>query len=179
MPTIEVTFIALAVAMDAFSLSVSVGMYSLSRIRLSGFTLLVGLFHILMTYLGLKSGRFVSGFIGESAIYIGGSILLILGLKMIREESKEKDSSSFADLKGLSFLLLPLTVSIDALTVGFGLGTVGMAPLSVALFFGLTSSLLTIGGLLLGDLVGKYLRHSGLLGGIILLLLGLKMVLGF
>lgn len=179
MPTIEVTFIALAVAMDAFSLSVSVGMSSLSKIKLGGFALLVGLFHILMTYLGLKSGQLVSGFIGESAVYVGGGILLILGLKMIREEAEERDQGSFADLKGLSFILLPLTVSIDALTVGFSLGAVGMPSLLVALFFGFISSLLAIAGLLLGDLVGRFLKHSGLLGGIILLLLGLKMALGF
>ncbi len=179
MPTIELSLIALALAMDAFSLSVGVGMYSLSRLRLGGFSLLVGLFHILMTYLGIRFGQIVGGFVGESAIYIGGGILLVLGIKMIREEAGDRDSGTLTDLKGLSFILLPLTVSIDALTVGFGLGAVGMTPLMVALFFGITAFLLTIGGLFLGDLLGKYLKHSGLLGGLILLLLGLKMVLGF
>lgn len=164
--------------MDAFSLSVGVGMNTSSRVKLGAFSLIVGLFHILMTYLGLKFGHLVGGLIGESAIYIGGGILVILGVKMIREESS-KGQNPFTNLGGLSLLLLPLTVSIDALTVGFGLGAVGMTPLLAALFFGVIAFLLTIIGLLLGDMVGNYLSKSGLIGGFILLLLGLKMVLGF
>ena len=133
-----------------------------------------------MTYLGLIFGRAASGFIGDSAVYLGALILLVIGLKMIRDEGKHTHSEQdLTEIRGWALVLLPLTVSIDALSVGFGLGTFGFAPLMVALLFGIVSIVLTLMGLYLGGFFGSFIERTGLLGGIILMLLALRMAIGF
>jgi len=94
-------------------------------------------------------------------------------LKSKNNENKEIVIDSFWAL-----LVLALSVSMDALSVGFGLGVIGFvwyAPL----VFGFTAGLFTVIGYLLGRLIGlKFRDWAEILAAVILIVIGIKIMIG-
>ncbi len=173
---LEVMLVAIALGMDSFSLSIGLGCQEIERRKIWGFTLLVGIFHVLMPLLGFFLGRAAGQVLGGMAVYIGAAVLFFLGIKMFWEAIKGEKRETCI-LNGFMLLVLPLSVSIDALSVGFGLGTFGVNSLTVAVLFGLTAALLTRLGLMLGDRAGKLLNSSEYLAGVIFIALAISAIL--
>lgn len=188
-----VCLVAMALGTDAFSLAASLGMAGLKgrlALVLSG---LVGLLHIAMPLFGFYLGLIVGRILGKLATVVGASVLTALGFLLVKEAFTERAFSCDLNLplsralfcfrgvrQGIGAVcLLAGSVSIDSLAVGFGLGTLQVSlPLAV-LLMGLIAGSMTGLGFILGRRVGRWLGEKAeVVGGLVLVVIGLKMLLG-
>jgi manganese efflux pump family protein len=190
-----VTVIAVAVALgtDAFSLAMGMGLTGLRRRTLVLFPVIVAIFHIFMPLMGMFAGHVLGELIGQVANIAGGIILIFIGAHTLyksffedRDESFSFTSArqAFQEKKRIatgslgSLLVLATGVSLDALSVGFGLGTLGARLIGAVLTMGLIAGIMTFIGLILGNRLGGWLgKRAENLGGLILILIGFKIML--
>ncbi|MBB6445564.1 manganese efflux pump MntP [Bacillus benzoevorans] len=176
---VTIVIMAFALGMDAFSVSLGMGMYKLRLRQVLNIGITIGIFHIIMPLLGIITGRFLSAQFGEIATYIGGALLLILGVQMIWSSLSQQQESLITPT-GLGLLFFALSVSLDSFSVGLTLGIFGAKTMVVLIIFGVGATLLAWLGLLIGQrvqgLLGKY---SEALGGAILFLFSLKLLIPF
>lgn len=164
--------IAVALSMDAFSISVCMSTSNLlTKRKMFLFPIIVGIFHFIMPLLGYHLGTLISINLESIADYILGGIFLILSIELI--SSKEEEKSIKMNL--IYLLLIALTVSVDSFTVGLGLSLTNEYHLLSSLIFSIVSFSFTM----LGTIIGKYLnkhieKKTNLFGGILLFLLSLK-----
>lgn len=176
---ITIVIMAFALGMDAFSVSLGMGMYKLRLRQVFKIGITIGIFHIIMPLLGIIAGRFLSAQFGEIATYIGGALLLILGVQMIWS-SLSHDRESLITPTGLGLLFFALSVSLDSFSVGLTLGIFGAKTMVVLVIFGAGATLLAWLGLLIGQRVQGWLgKYSEVLGGAILFLFSLKLLIPF
>ncbi len=98
---------------------------------------------------------------------------MIIGINMIYESMQGDEEDCVTKLTGISLLMLALGVSLDALTVGFSLGTLGFPVYIVVLTFGVVGGLMSALGLVFGKYIGKFLgEHAEKFGGLVLIVLG-------
>ncbi len=176
---------AVALGVDALSVSLVIGVKRfsfLSIIRISGIT---GLFHVFMPLFGLYLGNFFKELakiifteshqnIEAVFDFIGAGILMLLGMYMIVESFMEDDNNKVDLTQGWGLLTLTLGVSIDAFSVGIGLGMIDFRMYSV-LVFGIVAALMMGSGLYLGSKVGKFINKDiQIWGGLVLIYLGLR-----
>jgi manganese efflux pump family protein len=173
---VTIIIMAFALGMDAFSISLGMGMYRLRFKQMLNIGLIVGIFHILMPLLGMIAGRFLSEKFDTVASYIGGGLLLILGVQMIWS-SLRKESESLITPVGFGLLLFALSVSLDSFSVGLTLGIYGARTLIVLICFGAGAMLLSWLGLIIGRRVQGLLgQYSEVLGGAILLFFSFRLL---
>ena len=105
-------------------------------------------------------------------------MLILIGANMIRESLFGKDEDSSASLDFKTMLLLAIATSIDALAVGVSFACIQVRLWSSVLIIGLTTFLFSIIGVKIGNVFGsKFEKSAGIVGGIILILIGLKILL--
>lgn len=171
-----VLLIAVALGMDAFSLSIGVGMQGITTYRSGQLSAIIGILHVILPLLGIYLGQALGTVAGNIAGYVGAGVLIILGAKMIYEEFTEEEES-MDKLSGWQFVVLPVSVSLDSLSIGFSLGTFGVGQLIfVTGTFGIVAALMTLAGIFLGTRIGHTVEKTSILGGGILVILGLKML---
>lgn len=178
-------FIALALAMDCFAVSVVSGV--IIRKRENGVMLrlafLFGLFQGLMPLIGwFLTSRF-SSYLEAVDHWIAFAMLAFIGVKMILDAFKEEEQKSMNPRDAKTQLALAVATSIDALAVGISFACTGYDSFQSVLLpvgiIGLVSFLMSIAGYLLGvrfgDTVNKRVRPE-LLGGLILIAIGIKIL---
>jgi manganese efflux pump family protein len=176
---ITLCMMAFALGMDAFSVGLGMGLVRLRLRQIFYIGLTIGMFHIVMPLFGLWLGRFLSQQFGAIASYIGGLLLLILGVQMIVSSFKKNDEPFISPI-GIGLLFFALSVSLDSFSVGLSLGIYGARTVLTIMLFGLFSMLLTWGGLLLGRRFQQWLGvYSEVLGGSILFAFGMKLLCSF
>jgi putative Mn2+ efflux pump MntP len=175
------TIIAIAVALgtDAFSMCVGLGMAGVTRRQVMVVTLAIMGFHIVMPLAGYYAGDIFGHLLGRAANIIGALVLVYLGVRMIRgaqrNESCETTGIITANPAGL--LMLAGSVSLDALSVGFTLGTQRVALGTAALAIGLVAGAMTLAGLVVGQRVGGLAGNKAvLIGGAVLIVIGIKLL---
>ncbi|AZR74010.1 hypothetical protein BBF96_11770 [Anoxybacter fermentans] len=174
---ITVFLIAIALGMDAFSLSIGIGMQGVSSYQTGQLCLTVGVLHILLPLVGIFLGQALGTLAGDIAAYVGAAVLVILGAKMIYEEFTTEEEENIEKLSGWQFIVLPLSVSLDSLSIGFSLGTFGVQKLIfVTGIFGIVAAAMTLAGIFLGFRLGHFIEKTSIFGGGILVALGLKML---
>ncbi|NLW44010.1 MAG: manganese efflux pump [Syntrophomonadaceae bacterium] len=190
---IEVFAVAVALGLDAFSVAMGLGLSGVSRYYRTRFIGTVALLHVAMPLLGLYLGLAAGTFMGKWAAIAGAVVLAYIGFQMIREGLREFQTAvriSEAREKLLlkepettlggwaSILVLGFSVSIDALAVGFGLGTARVPILYTVVTTGIVAGVMTgagwMGGKYFSDLVGKRAQAAG---GILLILMAIKMLM--
>jgi putative Mn2+ efflux pump MntP len=149
-----ITLIALAIALgtDAFSLCVGIGLAGVNRRQIVILSVTVLVFHVAMPVLGWFAGELAGGLLGRAAAVAGAMLLIYLGIKMIREtwpRNREQDPVR-VNLNTSGVLLLGASVSMDALSVGFTLGTQKADLLLTAGVIGVVAGLMTFAGLVFG-----------------------------
>lgn len=167
---------AFAIGMDAFSVSLGLGMQEvrLKRIVLIGF--LFGLFHTVLPFLGMAFGKIISIKIGYITQLMSGLLLVGIGAHMIFSALSHNTKMSIQPF-GKGLLLLALTVSIDSFSVALGLGLSNTNVALTLILFGGVNMVLTWSGMLLGRKVRGFLGvYSEMLGGSILCSFGLYTV---
>ncbi|MGC5325671.1 manganese efflux pump MntP family protein [Brevibacillus sp. SYSU BS000544] len=170
--------VAGALGMDAFSLGIGVGMVGMRLKEILKVSITIGLFHVGMPLLGIGIGIYLSDKIGDIAVIIGGGVLMILGLHMLWNGFFRSEETSVMQTKGLGLFLFAFSVSLDALSVGFSFGLVEVNTFLAVSLFGVMGGMMAGCGLLLGRSFGGWLgEYSEVLGGIILLVFGIRFML--
>lgn len=178
---IELITIAIALAMDAFAVSIATGvaLKCVSPRQIFRLSWHFGLFQALMPIIGWYMGGAIRTYIESYAHWIAFALLGYIGIKMIKEAFEEDDGSRGDPTKGMSLVILSVATSIDALAVGLSLSMLGISVWWPAFVIGIVALVFTIAGLQLGkraaqaQSIGKY---AELLGGIVLILIGIKIL---
>ena len=181
MDTGSLLALALALAMDAFAVSLAAGgvidPVTWRHCFRLGFHF--GLFQALMPILGWLAGSRLASLIGRWDHWLAFVLLAALGGRMIWQAwSGEEETREAADpSRGLSLVLLSVATSIDALAVGLTLAVLGVAIWRPALVIGLVAALLSVTGVLIGRRVGVLLgSRVEVAGGIVLIGVGVKIL---
>lgn len=176
---LEILLIALSLAMDAFAVSVSTG------IAVPGFGpkqaarigAWCGAFQFLMPLIGWFLGSSVKTYIEVVDHWIAFGLLALIGGNMIRQALSGGEEEAVTDLSVRRLFFLALATSIDALAVGVSLAFVKVNILLAAAVIGAVAFLLAMAGGLLGRRLGElFQRRATLLGGLVLVLIGIKIL---
>ena len=175
----ELLLLALGVSMDAFAVSICKGL-SVRRVS-ARHALLCGVwfggFQALMPLIGYFLGSFLAEMITKYAHWIAFVLLLFLGGKMVKEAFSEEESVD-PSMDARNMLLLAVATSIDALAVGVTFAFLQVAILPAVSFIGVITFLCSAVGVKIGSIFGdKYSKKAQITGGIILILIGVKILL--
>lgn len=185
MRILSIFLTALALSMDAFAVSICKGL-SIGKIR--GRDMLIagawfGGFQAIMPAIGYFLGGALEEAIRAFDHWVAFGLLALIGAGMIREAFSEEEEKQDSSLSVRVMLPMAIATSIDALVVGitfrsaFAIETVGSMLGAVALI-GATTFLCSAAGMKVGSLFGtKYKARAELVGGIILILIGIKVLL--
>lgn len=175
---VSLIFMATALGMDAFSVSLGIGMQRIRLKRIAEIGLVMGLFHIIMPFIGIMLGQAISVRIGHFATLLGGMLMVGIGAQMFFSAFNHETKKMIQPI-GFGLLFLAFSVSIDSFSVGLSLGISGAKTVLTLFIFGVVSMLLTWAGMLLGRKVrGLAGVYSELLGGSILFGFGLNILFG-
>ena len=186
MSIIEIMLVAVGLSMDAFAVSICKGL-ALREMKwryalICG--LYFGIFQALMPAIGYLLGSRLMAIIADFDHWIAFGLLTFLGGRMIRDAFLPAENHSLNPCKLKTQLLLALATSIDALAIGISFACMGFRHISMLMsplvIIGLVSFLLAIVGMLLGVKFGKPIERRlkpELLGGIILIIIGVKVLL--
>lgn len=175
----ELLILAIGLSMDAFAVSVSKGL-SLRHITIKDLVI-VGLwfggFQALMPLIGYAMGSFLGEYVTNYSAIISFILLALIGANMIRE-SLGDDEEPDASLSVKTMFLLAVATSIDALAVGVSLALLKVNIFEEVLIIGITTFILSAIGVKVGSIFGaKYKSKAELAGGVILILIGLRILL--
>ncbi len=176
----ELFILALGLSMDAFAVSICKGL-GLGKIRPRHMAIAgawFGGFQALMPLIGYYLGRFFAEIITAYDHWVAFALLLVIGGKMIWEalEKEQEDVDGAMDPK--TMLLLAIATSIDALAVGVTFAFLEVNILPAVLFIGLTTFVCSALGVKVGSVFGaRYKQKAELAGGVVLVLIGLKILL--
>ena len=180
MSFVEILLIGIGLSMDAFSVSICKGLttkkFSWKMALTCG--LWFGFFQALMPVIGYFLGAQFQQYIEAYDHWIAFGLLFLIGANMIREalSGKEEESSNSMDFK--TMFLLAVATSIDALAVGVSFACIQVKLWSSVLIIGATTFLFSIIGVKIGNVFGsKFEKSAEIIGGIILILIGLKILL--
>jgi putative Mn2+ efflux pump MntP len=177
---ITIILIAIGLAMDSFSASVTRGFATNKATLLiealkTGF--FFGLFQAVMPLIGWFAGVSIIDFISGFDHWIAFALLFFIGLRMIyeslsRESKKVVSSSSFKVL-----LILSVATSIDALAVGLSLSFIEASIITPVAIIGIITFFLSFVGVFIGKKSGNYFKKIGVLGGVILIVIAIRILI--
>lgn len=181
MGILELFILAVGLSMDAFAVSVCKGL-STEKLKAKHYLIIgawFGGFQALMPTIGYFLGSTFEKYITSFDHWVAFVLLAIIGGNMIREgvskdEEKANDSFSFKTMS-----VLAVATSIDALAVGITFGLLPDVNIAAAVsFIGVITFVLSAVGLKVGNIFGlKYKSKAEIVGGVILVLIGTKILL--
>lgn len=177
---LELFAVAIALGCDAFSVAIGVGVQGLTGRRIFRLSWHFGLFQFFMPLIGLAIGNYSADILGTAGKWVAAVCLAVIGFNMLRGAFKGQDKSgkSGDPTRGWSLIVLSFSTSVDALITGFGLGLMGVHVLVACIVIGITASMMTIVGMLIGAgaayAIGK---RAEAFGGIVLMLLAVFFIL--
>lgn len=156
--------------------------FSIKKITLKNYILVgiyFGSFQAFMPLIGFFIGKTFVDFISFIDHYIIFALLVYLGYKMIKESfNDEEDNKKLNKFDFRSMIILAFATSIDALGIGINFAFLKINLILAISMIGLITFILCILALKLGNKFGsKYKNKAELTGGIILILLGFKILL--
>ena len=182
MTLLELFIIAVGLSMDAFAVAICKGL-NMRRVTFKNALIIglyFGIFQALMPLTGYFLGGTFSKYIERYDHWIAFALLAVIGGKMIWESFHHGDDEQ-ADGGDVSFkTMLPLAVatSIDALMVGVSFAFLKVSIVPAVSFIGAVTLTLSMLGVWIGKLFGdRFQSKAELAGGIILVLMGLKILL--
>ena len=174
----EIFLIGLCLSMDAFAVSIGNGTVIKRRYRCVLFAALCGAMQAVMPMIGYYFGAVFEGYISRFDHWIALLALGTIGIKAAAEAVCELRSEEHDSIREPSFgalLLQSAATSVDALLMGVGLAAVGADILTSAAVIGTVTFLLCLVGGLFGRRLGKrFGAKASVVGGIVLLLIGVK-----
>ena len=190
---ITILLVAIVLGADSFSLAMGMGLRGVSKSYEVKFSSMVAVFHVIMPLIGLTLGMALGNLLGVWAARLGAAVLAFLGGDMIWKGYKEMQPQFFKLRQGkgmivkkddqvdgwINLTILTTSVRIDALTIGFSLGTLVAVPIYYpVLMMGSVAGIMTMagfqGGRFFSRLIGAYAQ---VVGGLVLITLAVKMAL--
>ncbi len=182
MTFLELLLIAIGLSMDAFSVSICKGLttkrFSWKMAIICGFWF--GGFQALMPTIGYFLGAQFQEMIEAYDHWIAFGLLFLIGANMIREAiwGKEEEGKENGALDFKTMLFLAIATSIDALAVGVSFACIQVELWSSVALIGLMTFVFSVVGVKIGNVFGtKFKKNAEVFGGIILILIGLKILL--
>jgi len=178
MGLLEILLIAVGLSMDAFAVSVTLGL-SVQRPKLIEYLIpgiYFGFFQALMPFIGYFAGITFAGKIQHLDYWIAFVLLGFIGGKMIKD-SFSKDKETAPSFHFVKMLVLAVATSIDALAIGVTFAFFTIKIFTAIMIIGLTTFCISTAGVKIGNLFGaRFKSKAECAGGIVLVLLGIKIL---
>lgn len=185
MTLLEIFLIGIGLSMDAFAVAICKGLAMPDRVHKKSALLIAlyfGVFQAAMPALGWLLGSQFARYVARFAPWIAFALLSWIGGSMIRESRapEGEEQPSDGQVRHRELFVLAIATSIDALAVGV---TFSMVELSVSVWLavtliGCTTFLISLCGVFVGNVFGaRYKDKAEFVGGVILLLIGVKLLL--
>nr|WP_075575958.1 manganese efflux pump MntP family protein [Olsenella timonensis] len=180
----ELLLIAVGLSMDAFAVSIcrGLGMRRLNLRTAAVLALFFGCFQALMPLVGWALGSQLMWLIAPVDHWVAFVLLAFIGGKMLWEAFHEDDEgcgcedTSAIDLR--EFLVLAVATSIDALAAGISFAALNVDIVASVSLIGVITFALSFVGVAVGHFFGaRYERPASVVGGVVLILIGLKVLL--
>ena len=180
MGLIELFLIAVGLSMDAFAVSVCKGLAmpkcTFKKAAIVG--LWFGGFQALMPAIGYILGAQFQEAIASIDHWIAFVLLALIGGNMIHEALDNEEEEADASLDVKTMFLLAVATSIDALAIGITFAFLKVNIIPAVCFIGIVTFIISFAGVKIGNVFGaRYKNKAEIVGGIILILLGLKILL--
>lgn len=180
MGLIELFLIAVGLSMDAFAVSVCKGLAmpkcTFKKAAIVG--LWFGGFQALMPAIGYVLGAQFQETIASIDHWIAFVLLALIGGNMIHEALDNDEEEADASLDVKTMFLLAVATSIDALAIGITFAFLKVNIIPAICFIGIVTFIISFAGVKIGNVFGaRYKNKAEIVGGIILILLGLKILL--
>ncbi|MGN0423760.1 MAG: manganese efflux pump MntP family protein [Acetatifactor sp.] len=170
---------AVGLSMDAFAVSICKGlaMKKLSMKKALVIGLWFGGFQALMPTIGYLLGTRFESYVTGIDHWIAFVLLSLIGANMIKEALSDEDEEANDSIGVKIMFLLAVATSIDALAVGVTYAFLQVQIIPAVTFIGVTTFVLSIAGVKIGNVFGlKYKAKAEITGGVILILMGLKIL---
>jgi len=182
MSFVVIVGIGIGLSMDAFAvaIAVSVALGTLTPRQLFRLSFHFGLFQAMMPIIGWMAGRSVGAWMVQWDHWVAFGLLAFVGGKAIREALREDNDGHLAEAdptRGLNLVILSIATSIDALAIGLSFALLDVSVVYPCLLIGLITGGLTLLGMRLGSRLGtRFGRRVEILGGLVLIGIGLKIL---
>ena len=184
MNLLDVFFIGVGLSMDAFAVSICKGL-KMKVIDLKQSFIIAfffGAFQLMMPLIGYALSASFVEYINKYSHWIAFVLLLVIGVNMIREALGDSEEEKEVIESVTDLFMLAIATSIDALAVGVTFGTMGSkletSIWASVILIGITTFAISLGGVFIGNAFGvKYKSKAEVVGGIILIIIGLKVVI--
>ncbi|MFW9607735.1 MAG: manganese efflux pump MntP family protein [Prevotella sp.] len=186
MNQLDIWFLALALAMDCFAVSIASGIIVKKHLgkMMIRMAFLFGLFQAAMPLIGWLGVSTFTSYLENIDHWIAFGLLAFLGGRMIRESFLPEEEKKIKPRKLKTQVVFAIATSIDALAVGISFACTGFSNIKMLvcplLIIGFVSFVMSIIGVLLGVKFGKPITKKlkpELLGGVILIFIGIKVLL--
>jgi putative Mn2+ efflux pump MntP len=177
---LNVIGMAVALAMDAFAVSIAAGL-TLGKVTFRPAFRLAwhfGLFQFMMPIIGWWVGSTVSRHVAAYDHWLAFALLTFVGGKMFLDALAHHDKPKVNPTRGWMLIALSVATSIDALAVGLSMAFLGVSVWGPAIVIGLVAMTFTAFGIVFaGRLLGNWGRIAHALGGLVLIAIGLHVLI--
>jgi manganese efflux pump family protein len=177
---LEVLILSFALSMDAFAVSIGLGIKNKGDIKILALKagLFFGIFQALMPFIGYLGGIGLKEYIQGYDSIIAFVLLLVIGGKMIYEALNENVEEEISIVSNKILLTLAIATSIDAMAAGFTLHLFDLNVYLSLFLIGFITFIISYIGVYVGSRGGeKYESKAEILGGVVLILIGFKILL--
>lgn len=180
MGAIEILLISIGLAMDAFAVSVCKGlaMKKMSWKKAIIIGLYFGIFQAVMPVIGYFLGTTFERFITNVDHWVAFILLVGIGINMVKEAFDKESENRNDNVDVKTMLVLSIATSIDALAIGITFACLKIHIVMPVITIGLITFIISVIGVKIGNRFGdKYEKKAEIMGGVILILLGIKILL--
>ena len=178
---IEVIILSFALSMDAFAVSIGLGIKTPKEHRSKAalkIGLIFGFFQAFMPFIGYLGGKGITEYTNGYDYIIAFILLSLIGAKMIYESFGENTEDEITKVSNKILLFLAIATSIDAMAAGFTLHLFSLNIFISLLLIGIITFVMSYTGVCIGGKgSAKYEAKAEFFGGVILILIGLKILL--
>ena len=172
---LTIASIILPLAIDTFVLGTALGAAGIARRERLRTSLILTAFEAGMPVIGFLGGTAIGAGVGGWANYLAAAVLAVIGILMLRpgdgEEEDEQKLRLLETARGWSIVVLGVSISVDELAVGFGVGLLRLPLVLLIVLIALQAFLAAQLGMRLGSLVAENARHAaGRVAGLLLVL---------
>ena len=180
MGAIEILLISIGLAMDAFAVSVCKGlaMKKMNWKKAAIIGLYFGIFQAVMPVIGYFLGTTFEKFITYVDHWVAFILLVGIGINMVKEAFNKESENRNDNVDMKTMLVLSIATSIDALAIGITFACLKIHIVMPVITIGLITFIISVIGVKIGNRFGnKYEKKAEIMGGVILILLGIKILL--
>ncbi|WP_321311742.1 manganese efflux pump MntP family protein [Halarcobacter sp.] len=176
----EVLLLSFALAMDAFAVSIGLGVKNktFDKFLALKIALFFGFFQGFMPLIGFLASVGLGDFIESIDHWVAFFLLSLIGGKMLYESFGESTEEEISVISNKVLLILAIATSIDAMAAGFTLNLLNLNPYLSMLIIAFVTFIFSFLGNFLGTRGGEFLEDKAeKIGGIVLIGIGLKILI--